>query len=83
MAFAQVGWRYYLVFIIVSFCGAPILYLFPETKRLSLEEIGALFGDDDTTVDPHEIGDVSQAPEYTDKSRADDRARSEEIEGVV
>ncbi|KAF7563903.1 hypothetical protein G7046_g210 [Stylonectria norvegica] len=44
--FAQVGWKYYLVFIIVPLLGAPVMHFyFPETKRLSLEEIGALFGE--------------------------------------
>lgn len=83
MAFAQVGWRYYLVFIIVSFCGAPILYLFPETKRMSLEEIGALFGDDDTTVGHHQTAGTSQSTTFADKSRADDGARSEEVESIA
>ncbi|EPE08408.1 general substrate transporter [Ophiostoma piceae UAMH 11346] len=45
-AFDQVGWRYYLVFIVLPVVGAPLLhFFFIETKGLSLEEIGALFGD--------------------------------------
>lgn len=50
-AFAHVGWKYYLVFILVPICGVPILYFFPETKGLTLEEVGALFGDNTATVD--------------------------------
>ena len=47
VAFTSIGWKYYLVFIIISFVGAPIFWHFsPETKGLSLEEIGALFGDE-------------------------------------
>jgi len=35
------------VFILVPLAGAPILMFYlPETKGLSLEEIGALFGDE-------------------------------------
>ena len=45
-AFAHVGWKYYLVFIIVPACGVPILARFPETKGLTLEEIAAVFGDE-------------------------------------
>jgi MFS family permease len=45
-AFANVGWKYYLVFIIVPACGLPILARFPETRGLSLEEISAVFGDE-------------------------------------
>ena len=46
-AFAQVGWKYYLLFIILTAINIPIIYsLFPETKGLSLEEIGEKFGDE-------------------------------------
>jgi MFS family permease len=45
-AFANIGWKYYLVFIIVPACGLPILARFPETRGLSLEEISAVFGDE-------------------------------------
>ena len=47
IAFAQVGWRFYILFIILPTIGAIAMWrLFPETKLLSLEEIAALFGDD-------------------------------------
>jgi hypothetical protein len=45
-AFVHIGWKYYLVFIVVTTLMLPlIIFKFPETKGLSLEEIGALFGD--------------------------------------
>lgn len=47
MAFADVGWKYYLVFILVPAVSTPLIWFkFPETKGLSLEEIGAFFGDE-------------------------------------
>jgi MFS family permease len=47
VAFTNIGWRYYLVFIIISFVGAPVFWYFsPETKGVSLEEIATLFGDE-------------------------------------
>jgi len=49
-AFAEVGWKFYLTFIIVPACGLPILWRFPETKGLSLEEISVLFGDEDMVI---------------------------------
>lgn len=52
----QVGWKYYLVIICWCIVFIPIVYLYwPETARLSLEEISAKFGDD---VAVH-INDVS------------------------
>ncbi|EXJ66148.1 uncharacterized protein A1O5_10764 [Cladophialophora psammophila CBS 110553] len=46
-AFATIGWKYYLIFILVPACGLPVIWLyFPETKQLSLEEIAALFGEE-------------------------------------
>jgi hypothetical protein len=44
-AFANIGWKYYLIFIIVPALGVPIIWRLPETKGLSLEEIAAVFGD--------------------------------------
>lgn len=47
VAFANVGWRYYLVFIIVpAFAIVLFIIYLPETKGLSLEEIAAKFGDE-------------------------------------
>lgn len=46
-AFARIGWKYYVVFLVITFVNIIIVWrLFPETKGLSLEEIGELFGDD-------------------------------------
>ncbi|KAJ4854662.1 sugar transporter domain-containing protein [Trichoderma breve] len=43
----NVGWKYYLVIIIWCIFFIPIVYFFfPETAKLSLEEISARFGDD-------------------------------------
>lgn len=45
-AFKNIGWRFYLVFIIIPALSVPLIFwYYPETKGLSLEEIGALFGD--------------------------------------
>lgn len=66
-AFENVGWRYYLVFIILPWFGAFIMHkYFPETAGRSLENIAVLFGDDaasDENKSPSEKpieGSVSQ-----------------------
>lgn len=46
-AFANIEWKFYLVFICLSFCNAFVIYLFfPDTLGRPLEEIAQLFGDD-------------------------------------
>lgn len=38
---------YYIIFIVLPLIGAAVMYfLYPETKGLTLEEIGKRFGDD-------------------------------------
>ncbi|KAI3584180.1 general substrate transporter [Fusarium oxysporum f. sp. albedinis] len=58
VAFSEIGWKYYLVFIFASLTGAGIIWhFFPETNGLSLEEIGVLFGDEVVTAGPELITD--------------------------
>lgn len=50
-AFASIGWGYYLFFIVQAFLGGvAALLFFPDTARKPLEEIAALFGDQDVVV---------------------------------
>ncbi|KAK4950817.1 hypothetical protein LTR10_010810 [Elasticomyces elasticus] len=61
IGFAQVGWKYFL--LVVCWCAVflPLIYFyFPETARLTLEEISERFGDD---VAVH-ITDASQEEQY-------------------
>ncbi|OTB02627.1 hypothetical protein M426DRAFT_322546 [Hypoxylon sp. CI-4A] len=47
LALANIGWKYYLVFVAVTVVSTIVLaFYFPETKNLTLEEINAKFGDD-------------------------------------
>ncbi|VUC32451.1 unnamed protein product [Clonostachys rosea] len=47
IGFAAVGWKYFLLVICWSVVFIPAIYFFwPETARLSLEEIGKQFGDE-------------------------------------
>jgi len=45
-AISTISWRYYLVFICLTFLSIIVIYFFyPETKGRSLEELAAVFGD--------------------------------------
>lgn len=47
VALDKIGWRFYLVLICPSAVYVVLMYFFfPETKGRTLEEIGALFGDE-------------------------------------
>lgn len=54
-AFAGIGWKYYIVFIVVTTIIFFVVWgYFPETKGRSLEDIGQVFGD---SVEPLTVGD--------------------------
>lgn len=45
-AFTHIGWKFFLVFIIISGLGGVASFIWlPETKGVPLEEIAAIFGD--------------------------------------
>lgn len=47
-AFQQIGWYFYLCFIIPGTIGAVLMwFFFPDTLGLPLEEVAAIFGDHD------------------------------------
>ncbi|KAK5044372.1 hypothetical protein LTR84_011322 [Exophiala bonariae] len=50
-AFANIGWKFYLVFICICTVGLVwIIIVLPETKGIPLEEVAALFGDQDEVM---------------------------------
>ncbi|KAH6867523.1 putative Myo-inositol transporter 1 [Thelonectria olida] len=55
---ANIAWKAYLVFMACNFAVAPAIYFwFPETSRLTLEEIDHLFIKDDGSTTPIGSGD--------------------------
>ncbi|OAG39863.1 hypothetical protein AYO21_05929 [Fonsecaea monophora] len=46
LAFSNIGWKFYLCFVVPGFlCGVIIWVFFPETRGVPLESIAAIFGD--------------------------------------
>ncbi|KAL2795160.1 general substrate transporter [Aspergillus keveii] len=72
IAFSNVGYKYYSLFICTNILGAITVFLyFPETKGKTLEEIGHIFGDDVI------VADLQQARE---KIEATDVEMVEQVE---
>ncbi|KAF2496967.1 general substrate transporter [Lophium mytilinum] len=58
-AFENIGWKYYLVFVIVTaIMFFVVWFVFPETNKCSLEDIAEIFGD----VVEHPIGEKEDWP---------------------
>ncbi|KAK3696007.1 hypothetical protein LTR37_018225 [Vermiconidia calcicola] len=69
VAFEQIGWKYYILFIVITtIMVVVILVYFPETKQRSLEDIGVLFGDPPHIphVEEDEKGGVVHVEEKSD-----------------
>ncbi|KAF7198575.1 Sugar transporter STL1 [Pseudocercospora fuligena] len=63
-AFADIGWKYYLIFTIMTAATLVVMWFwFPETSKRSLEEVQALFGD--SLEDLGEVQVVSQEKQGT------------------
>ena len=63
VAFDSIGWKYFLVFIAVPSAGAAfILWKFPDTLHKPLEEIAAMFGDQDMVMVYQRDLDSSHVP---------------------
>ncbi|KAK5100049.1 hypothetical protein LTR70_008011 [Exophiala xenobiotica] len=67
-AFDEIGWKYYLVFIIITtILFFVVWFYFPETSKMRLEDIGELFGDSveplslDTKHEEFDTGEKSQS----------------------
>jgi hypothetical protein len=76
---ANLGWKFFLLFVATNLGNAVIAYfLFPETKGLTLEELGGVFGDDDSLAPPtvHSGNDMVNLGEK--KSEVDDEVAHQE-----
>ena len=65
-AFANIHWRYFLVFVAhCAFGGVMVLLFYPNTLHKPLEETAALFGDGDEVVTWQSAATVAQVTEIS------------------
>ncbi|CAG9950264.1 unnamed protein product [Clonostachys rosea f. rosea IK726] len=71
-AFADIGWKYYLVFITVTILGTIVMYFtLPETKGIPLEDMAKIFGDtDEVILDGETIHDGKLSPLAANSSKS-------------
>ncbi|KAK0495018.1 general substrate transporter [Armillaria luteobubalina] len=65
LSLEDIGWKYYMVFVCLNlFDFVVILFLFPETKGKTLEEMNEVFGDQ---IDSRKVLDDHRLPSGDDK----------------
>ncbi|RDW71805.1 hypothetical protein BP5796_07839 [Coleophoma crateriformis] len=53
IALSAIGWKYYIVFVVVTVVfGITVYFFYPETRGYSLEQIAVIFDGDDANVAP-------------------------------
>lgn len=89
-AFNEVGWKFYLLFIIVPWIGVFVMSKwFPETAGLALEEIDVHFGDQDVTafkasgIDTGLEGDVPRSNTQAASLRKKENEHHEGVQQVL
>lgn len=83
LAFDAIAWRFYFVFIACNvFAGTIYFFFLPETRFLTLEEIGAQFGDEVVTFAPSKALGTEQAdaPEYKEVTVSKVQLSSDHVE---
>jgi sugar porter (SP) family MFS transporter len=82
VAFANIAWKYYIVYACISAFGCLVFYFFyPETKGRSLEEIDDIFIQSKTIFDPVRV--AKEMPYHTDiLATADEKGGKEHAEHV-
>lgn len=77
-AFEQIGWRYYLVFCILSFTNAVTVWaLFPETKGRRLEEMEYIFKTTSWFVPSH--GPMALDADVAEREMREGKIRAGEV----
>jgi hypothetical protein len=78
----NIGWKYFLVFIIGGSLGGVLIIMYwPDTRNIPLEEIAAIFGDEDeVAVYQYEL-EIEPATHTIKDRHLEGKAHAQEIEG--
>ncbi|KAF8139226.1 general substrate transporter [Mycena galopus ATCC 62051] len=85
-AFANIGWKYFLLFIVITSIGFVIMcFVLPETKKIPLEEMAKIFGDTEDIL-IYAAEDVEHGPTLhalgQNKAESDERMAGEHVKKV-
>lgn len=65
IALEAIGWKYYLVFVVIIIIGSLIIYFFyPETKGHTLEEMAVIFDGESARVTDAALDKVVKGENY-------------------
>jgi len=79
VAFENIGWKFYMVFISCAVVGAVIMFFtFPDTLNKPLEEVAAMFGDGDLVALYH--GDFVTNRNTDEITLTDEKAQVENLQ---
>jgi hypothetical protein len=79
----NIGWRTYLYFAVFNFCFLPLIYFFyPETRKLSLENIDKLFTGDKILLHWKPSMDESEGPGPLPDTEKKLQGESQQVEFV-
>jgi hypothetical protein len=77
-AFDTIGWRYYLLFVCFCAVGSVVSFFwFPNTMHKPLEEIAAMFGDDDLVMLYQR--DLANSQVSAERKHSTDAAEAQEV----
>lgn len=80
----KLGYKYFFIFVVSNILNSVVAYfLFKETKGLTLEELGAIFGDDDVIAPPSAGRLAHEARQRGDSPIDDEKKMTHDVTGHI
>ncbi|CAK7200317.1 hypothetical protein SEUCBS139899_003008 [Sporothrix eucalyptigena] len=81
-AFANISWKFYIIFIVFDALAAAVIWFYPDTRGKPLEEIAVLFGDKDQVAVFQSDLDDDRALRFLDEKRGNVSIEADEVENA-